>query len=248
MVRTDPKDSHHAPFFFRRKVTQFVIASSRDRRWENFLQQFITKKLHCLRTKQSFKIWLMSWTSKYPEKQSCSIFWLQGWRIVARDNRVDLFSVVTSPDKHSLPKFNPLFLNAVSFGGRNTPTPIQTKRKPIFKKILFKRPPLWNRDLSCRDSNPSNVFFNGRGQTPNDPLCFSQHFESFRRAKKTLAVCSARARAKKCTCALWEREREREREKMTDTLERCNCKKRERERAADRNRASQALYSFNLRK
>jgi hypothetical protein len=37
MARTDPKDSHHAPFFFRRKVTecsltQFVIASSRDRR------------------------------------------------------------------------------------------------------------------------------------------------------------------------------------------------------------------------
>ena len=50
MARTDPKDSHHAPFFFRRKVTacsltQFVIASSRDRRWENFLQQFITKKI-----------------------------------------------------------------------------------------------------------------------------------------------------------------------------------------------------------
>ena len=32
MARTDPKDSHHAPFFFRRKVTacsltQFVIAT-----------------------------------------------------------------------------------------------------------------------------------------------------------------------------------------------------------------------------
>jgi len=65
-------------------------------------------------------------------EKPCSIFWLQGWRNVARDNLVDLLSVVTSPDKHSLPKFNPLFLNAVSFGGRNTPTPIQTKRKPIF--------------------------------------------------------------------------------------------------------------------
>ena len=220
MVRTDPKDSHHAPFFFRRKVTacsltQFVIASSRDRRWENFLQQFITKKLDCLRTKQSFKIWLMSWTSKYPEKQSCSRFWLPGWRIVARDNRVDLLSVVTSPDKHSLPKFNPLFLNAVSFGGRNTPTPIQTKRKPIFLKILFERPPLWNRDLSCRDSHHSNVFFNGRGQTPNDPLCFSQHFESFRRAKKPWRF-ALRARAQRNVHVHSEREREREREREND--------------------------------
>jgi hypothetical protein len=164
MARTDPKDTHHAPFFFRRKVTacsltQFVIASSRDRRWENFLQQFITKKSDCLRTKQSFKIWLMSWTSKYPEKQSCSIFWLQGWRNIARDNRVDLLSVVTWPDTHSLSKFNPLFLNAVIFGGRNTLTPFQTKCKPIFQKTTFQTlPPLKQRPLLSRFESLECIF------------------------------------------------------------------------------------------
>jgi len=142
--------------------------------------------------------------------QSCSRFRLQGWRNVARKNRVDLFSVVTWPDTHSLPKFNPLFLNAVIFGGRNTLTPFQIKCKPFLSKLLFKRSPLWNRDLSCRDSNHSNVFFNGRGQFASPNENFSQHFWIlFSEPKKTLVCFSlfARARKRMHMCTLRERER-----------------------------------------
>ncbi len=69
-------------------------------------------------------------------KQSCSRFWLQGWRNIVRDNRVESFSVVTWPNLHPIPKFNHLFLNVVIFGGYNTLTTFQTKCKTIFAQYL----------------------------------------------------------------------------------------------------------------
>ncbi len=145
-------------------------------------------------------------------QKECSRFWLQGWRNVARDKRVDLFSVVTWPNKHSLPKFNPPLLNVVIFGGRNTPTTFQTKCKTLFFQNSFSNLPPSETETSLVEIRITRMsFLMGADSLHRQTKTFRNTLNPSE-PKKTL-VCFSRTRARASKqmhmCTLRERERER---------------------------------------